>query len=134
MAEEHRMTKTIICRILATLIVLATVASSADAQKPKFDVTGTWAFEVQTDQGAGSPTISFKQDGDKLTGHYAGTFGESDLTGTVSGADISFSFNASVQGISLTSTYKGTVESETAMKGTVTIEQVGGGTFTAKKK
>ena len=102
--------------------------------KPKFDVTWAWAFEVQTDQGAGSPMITFKQDGEKLTGHYVGTFGESDLTGTVTGADISFSFGASVQGISLTSTYKGTVESDTTMKGTVTIEQVGGGTFTAKKK
>ncbi len=52
----------------------------------------------------------------------------------MTGADISFSFSSSVQGFSLTSTYKGTVESDTAMKGTVTIEQVGGGTFTAKKK
>jgi len=128
------MTKTVIHRFLAALIVLVAAASSADAQKPKFDVSGTWAFEVQTDQGAGSPTIAFKQDGEKLTGHYSGTFGESDLTGTVTGADIAFSFNASVQGFSLTSTYKGTVESDTAMKGTVTIEQVGGGTFTAKKK
>lgn len=128
------MTKTVIHRILAVLIVLATAAASVGAQKPKFDVTGTWAFEVQTDQGAGAPTITFKQDGDKLTGHYNGTFGDADLTGTVTGADISFSFSSSVQGFSLTSTYKGTVESDTAMKGTVTIEQVGGGTFTAKKK
>ena len=128
------MTTTIIRRMLAVLIVLATATISADAQKPKFDVSGAWAFEVQTDQGAGSPTITFKQDGEKLTGHYVGTFGESDLTGTVSGADIAFSFGANIQGISLTSTYKGTVESDTTMKGTVTIEQVGGGTFTAKKK
>lgn len=128
------MTKTIIRRTLAVLIALVAAAASADAQKPTFDVTGTWAFEVQTDQGAGSPTITFKQDGEKLTGHYNGTFGDADLTGTVTGVDISFSFSSSVQGFSLTSTYKGTVESETAMKGTVTIDQVGGGTFTAKKK
>ena len=55
------MTKTVIRRILASLIVLVAAAASADAQKPTFDVTGSWAFEVQTDQGAGSPTITFKR-------------------------------------------------------------------------
>src|SRR4030095_3687254 len=45
-------------------------------------VTGEWAFSVQTDQGAGTPTITFKQDGEKLTGKYDGQLGQSDLTGT----------------------------------------------------
>ena len=51
--------------------------------------------------GAGAPTFTFKQDGEKLTGHYAGTFGEADVTGTVKGADITFSFAADAQGTSL---------------------------------
>jgi len=32
------------------------------------NVTGEWAFDVQTDQGGGTPIITFKQDGEKLTG------------------------------------------------------------------
>lgn len=118
----------------AALVLCALVVSVAQAQAPKFDVTGTWAFEVQTDAGGGAPTMTFKQEGEKLTGKYAGTFGEADLTGTVKGADITFSFSGEIQGQVITSTYKGTIESNTSMKGTLDIAGIGGGTFTAKKK
>lgn len=118
--------------VLAAALTLA-LAPLAIAQSGP-NVTGTWAFDVTTDQGTGNPTITFKQDGEKLTGHYAGTFGEADLTGTIKGKDITFSFNAEVQGFALTSTYKGTVETPTTMKGTLEISQVGAGTFTATKK
>jgi hypothetical protein len=117
--------------LLAALSVA--VAPLAIAQNAP-DVTGTWAFDVNTDQGTGNPTITFKQEGEKLTGHYTGTFGEADITGTIKGKDITFSFSADVQGFALTSTYKGTVETPTTMKGTLEISQVGSGTFTATKK
>jgi hypothetical protein len=130
------MTMISVRRGLAVLVLLtaAAVSVAAAQQTAKFDVTGTWVFDVQTDAGGGQPTMTFKQEGEKLTGHYQGTFGDADLTGTVKGADIQFSFSADVQGFSLTSNYKGTIESETSMKGTLAIDQVGNGTFTAKKK
>ena len=59
---------------------------------------------------------------------------EADLTGTVKGNDITFSFTADFQGTPLTSTYKGTIENATSMKGTLEITGVGSGSFTAKKK
>lgn len=120
--------------LFAAIALCALVAGAAQAQAGKFDVTGTWVFEVQTDQGGGEPTMVFKQEGDKLTGKYTGTFGSADLTGTVKGADITFTFSADAQGFTIVSTYKGTIESNTAMKGTLNIEGVGSGTFTAKKK
>jgi hypothetical protein len=116
--------------LAAFSLALAPLATAQDAP----NVTGTWAFDVTTDQGTGNPTITFKQDGEKLTGHYTGTFGEADLTGTIKGKDITFSFSADVQGFALTSTYKGTVDTATTMKGTLEISQVGAGTFTATKK
>jgi hypothetical protein len=119
--------------LLAAVAVLALVTSAVHAQA-KFDVTGTWAFDVQTDQGGGAPTMVFKQEGEKLTGKYTGTFGSADLTGTVKGADITFTFSADAQGMTITSTYKGTIENATSMKGTLNIEGVGSGTFTGKKK
>ncbi len=73
----------------------------AAAAQAKVDVTGKWAFNVETSAGAGAPTFTFKQDGEKLTGHYTGTFGEADLTGTVKGADITFSFTVDAQGTAL---------------------------------
>lgn len=120
--------------LFAAIAMCALVAGIAQAQGSKFDVTGTWAFEVQTDQGGGAPTMVFKQEGEKLTGKYTGTFGEANLTGTVKGADITFTFSAEAQGMAIVSTYKGTIESNTAMKGTLNIEGVGSGTFTGKKK
>ena len=119
--------------LLAAVAVLALVVGVAQAQA-KFDVTGTWAFDVQTDQGGGAPTFVFKQEGEKLSGKYTGTFGSADVTGTVKGADITFSFSADAQGFTVVSTYKGTIENATSMKGTLNIEGVGSGTFTGKKK
>ena len=116
--------------LAALSLTLAPWALAQDAT----NVTGTWAFDVTTDQGTGNPTIVFKQDGEKLTGRYSGTFGEADVTGTLKGKDITFSFSADVQGFALTSTYKGTVDTATTMKGTLEISQVGAGTFTATKK
>jgi hypothetical protein len=121
-------------RQVALFVAICSLAAIAVADQAKANVTGTWAFEVQTDAGGGSPTMTFKQDGEKLTGHYTGTFGEADLTGTMKGNDITFSFTADFQGTSLTSTYKGALDSATSMKGTLEISGIGSGTFTAKKK
>jgi hypothetical protein len=97
------------------------------------NVTGDWTFTVTTDQGSGTPTMTFKQDGEKLTGKYNGQFGSADLTGTVKGNAIEFTFTIDVQGQQAPATYKGTVE-KTTMKGTMDIGGMVTGTFTAAKK
>ena len=97
------------------------------------NVTGDWEFNVTTDQGSGTPTMTFKQDGEKLTGKYIGQFGSADLTGTVKGNAIQFTFTIDVQGQQAPATYKGTVE-KNAMKGTMDIAGMVNGTFTATKK
>jgi hypothetical protein len=111
-------------------------APAAAAQnKAKFDVTGKWTFQVTTSAGAGTPTVTFKQSGETLTGHYSSTnLGEADLTGTVKGQDIAFKFVGTVQGNSLDVTYTGTIESNDAMKGTIDIAGLAQGTFTAKRQ
>ena len=71
---------------MKTLAFLATVfLLTATVSAQKFDLTGEWIFDVQTDGGSGQPTLTFKQDGEKLTGKYKGQLGEADITGTVSG-------------------------------------------------
>ena len=118
---------------LATTLVLPSPAS-AQAEK-KVDVTGKWMFSVTSDAGTGTPTVTFKQQGDSLTGHYSSqAFGEVDFKGTIKDGKIAFSFGASLQGTSLNISYAGTVESADAMKGTVDFGGYGGGTFTAKKQ
>jgi len=105
------------------------------ARGADIDVTGKWTFNVQTDAGGGTPTVTLKQDGEKLTGHYSSqVFGEQDVTGSVKGKDFKFEFNADVQGNALHVTYTGTVENKDSLKGTVDLGGLGQGTFTAKRQ
>jgi hypothetical protein len=122
---------------IACVVALALVALTArgSAQSGKIDVTGKWLFSVQTDAGTGTPTVTLKQDGENLTGHYSSaTLGEADLTGTLKGKDIKFAFKVDAQGTALDITYSGTVEDKDSIKGEVDLGGLGKGTFTAKRQ
>jgi hypothetical protein len=108
----------------------ATAAPTAGGEK--IDVSGAWAMKVQTDAGSGSPTFTLKQDGEKLTGKYNGALGESDLTGTVKGNAVEFSFKVTGQ-FEGTITYSGTTDGKT-MSGKVVLVGIGEGTFTGTRK
>jgi hypothetical protein len=115
------------------LVLALALLVSAQVFAQATNVTGEWAFNVTTDQGGGTPAITFKQDGEKLTGKYAGQLGNADLTGTVKGNAIHFTFTLDVQGQQAPVTYDGTVEKNT-MKGKLDIGGMVTGTFTATKK
>ena len=120
--------------IIRTAVLLSVaLLTSAQLGAQNANVTGAWAFNVTTDQGSGTPTITFKQDGEKLTGKYEGQLGNADLTGTVKGRAITFTFSIDVQGQQAPVPYKGTVEKNT-MKGSMDIGGMVNGTFTATKK
>jgi hypothetical protein len=116
------------------IAIAALAAAIAAAQASKVDLTGKWAFNVQTDVGSGTPTVTFKQDGDKLTGHYVGQLGDVDLTGSVNGSDFTFSFSSDLQGNKMEVTYQGTIETKDSLKGTLSIAGLGNGSFTAKRQ
>jgi hypothetical protein len=119
---------------MKTLTLLASVVLlSVTLTAQKFDLTGEWLFDVQTDGGSGQPTLTFKQDGDKLTGKYKGQLGEADITGTVSGKTVKFSFSGDAQGTAFTVTYDGEIESNSALKGKVDLGGMATGTFTGKR-
>lgn len=121
-----------ILRTNAALIALILLVSAHLAAQAT-NVTGEWAFNVTTDQGGGTPAITFKQDGEKLTGQYQGQLGAAELTGTVKGNAIHFTFTLDVQGQQAPVTYDGTVEKDT-MKGKMDIAGMVTGTFTATRK
>jgi hypothetical protein len=124
-------------RVLTVVVFAIGLLSAArlDARQGSgaTNVTGEWLFDVSTDQGSGTPTITFKQDGEKLTGKYAGQLGNADLTGTLKGNAIKFTFTIDAQGQQAPVTYEGTVEKNT-MKGKLDIAGMATGTFTATKK
>jgi hypothetical protein len=116
---------------LVTLIGASTLAGFAQA---KIDLTGKWTFDVQTEAGGGTPTFTFKQEGEKVTGHMSSqTFGEQEITGTLKGQDLTFSFKSDALGAEAEVVYKGKVESNDAIKGTLEIPGLGSGTFTAAR-
>jgi hypothetical protein len=112
----------------------ASQPSPATAAAGAVNVTGVWAFAVETAAGSGSPTFTFKQDGENLTGTYKGQFGEAPLTGTVKGSDIKFTVKVNAQGQDITINYNGKIESKDGMKGTAAFGELGEGTWTAKRK
>jgi len=132
------MRKTFLCTILvlaATPLLCGDVPLGAAQNKARVDLTGKWVFEVTTSAGSGTPTVTLKQSGETLTGHYSSmNLGEADLNGIVKGQDITFKFVGTVQGMSVNVSYAGTIESNDAMKGTLDIGGLAQGTFTAKRQ
>jgi hypothetical protein len=120
--------------VLAGIAALCGASLVSAGQPTKTDVTGKWLFTVETSAGSGTPTLTLKQDGEKLTGHYSGQLGEADLTGTLKSSDIKITFTADVQGNSINCVYTGTVDGKDAMKGKVELVGLGDGTFTAKRQ
>ena len=116
------------------LLVAGLALSGSVSVWQQYDLTGEWTFTVQTDQGGGSPTMIFKQDGDKLTGKYKGQFGEADISGTVAGATFRFSFSGDAQGTAFTVTYDGQVENADSVKGKVDLAGMATGTFTGTRR
>ena len=109
-------------RTIVLLLLFAALSFAAD-------ISGKWTFNVVLDAGSGSPTFEFKQSGEKLTGTYHGQFGEANLTGSVKGDKVDFTFGGDLG----TVVYSGTVKSPTSIKGTCDYGGQAKGTFTATK-
>jgi hypothetical protein len=115
--------------------LIAAFATSIGHTSGAGDISGTWNFSVDLDNGGhGDPTFVFKQEGEKLTGTYNGPLGEYKVTGTVTGAKAVFGFEFTQDGVTGKATYTGTVESPTKMTGTVEFTGGGRGKWTATKK
>jgi hypothetical protein len=113
--------------------VRARAASDEAGTPAPVDVAGTWALEVTTSAGSGTPTMTFEQQGEKLTGRYSGLLGEAPITGTLKGTAIRFVIDASFDGAAVGIVYSGTVDKD-SMKGTVSFGDLAEGTFTGKRK
>ena len=114
--------------VIATLLAAAS-AFAADTAK----VAGDWTLSVETPNGTRTPTASFKQEGENLTGTYKGALGEAPLKGSIKGNEIKFTVTVNTPNGELALDYSGTVDGD-SMKGTVKFGQAGEGTWTGKKK
>ncbi len=113
---------------LAALFVF--VAGTAFAQ---VDVSGDWDVTIQSAQGANTVRVTFKQDGEKLSGIFKSPMGELPFDGgTVSGNTLKFGFTIPIQGTPLDIVMTGKIEA-----GVITgLAQFGGfgeGEWTGKR-
>ena len=125
-------------RLLGTLLVgmmAFTLANADQASAQTADVAGAWTLTVSTDNAITNPSLTLVQDGENLTGHYSSeALGEADVTGTVNGSTVTVSFSADLQGQSLPVVYRGTVDAEGKMSGSLDIaDGLISGTFTATR-
>lgn len=114
-------------KLLFALIVLLALPLAAA------DLTGHWKVEVDIAGNTGSPTFTFHQEGNQLTGTYSGLLGEAKVTGTVDGNKVRWEFKGNYDGNAMTVVYSGTIESPTTIKGKVDLGGAADGTFTAQK-
>ena len=128
------MTKSLRARITAgALLTLA--ATSAFAATVAHDVTGKWSFRVVTPNGTGTPTVTLKQEGDKVTGTYeSNALGSRTLSGSVKGDSLSFvlSMGGNAEGVMLT--YTAHIVTADSLKGAVDFAGQGGAEFTATRQ
>jgi len=109
-----------------TLALLWVVLVSAEP----VNITGVWQFTVEMEMGTGTPVVTFRQDGEKITGTYEGRYGKSDLEGIVKDKTVEFSVTMVAAGTTVTGYYSGVFEND-RMSGDVEYEGAGTGTWTA---
>ena len=100
----------------------------------KADLTGAWDVQVATDSISASPTISIKQDGEKLTGTYTSAqYGDFPLTGTVKDDKFELNVPMAIEGNTLNVYLGGTIDKDT-IKGNISYGDFASGTFTGTRK
>jgi hypothetical protein len=117
---------TTVTRALAILLLSGPVLGEPAS------VTGKWNATLQLETITGHPVLTFKQDGEKLTGTYEGRYGESALEGAIKEKSIRFTVTFVAEGTRTQGAFVGTVEGDT-MSGSVEFEGAGEGTWSATR-
>jgi hypothetical protein len=115
-------------------LYLGALAPSLCAEPAK--VAGVWKFTVELEVGTGHPTVTLKQDGEKLTGTYDGRYGAAPLEGTIKENKIQFTVSITAEGAAVTGVFSGAVEGDgenQGMRGSVEFDQAGEGSWSAVK-
>ena len=120
--------------VVAGLSGAARTADAAPVTRLVRDLTGTWDFSVVTENGTGTPTVTLKQEGTKLTGTYESSrMGVRAMTGTVTGDSIRLVLAPATEG-GVMLTFLGVVIGDDLLKGDVDFQGMGSATFTGARR
>jgi L-seryl-tRNA(Ser) seleniumtransferase len=112
-------------RAVVLVLMSAALVSAAPA-----NIAGQWQFTVELTVGTGRPLVTFRQDGEKITGTYEGRYGKSNLEGTVKENHVEFTVTLVAEGTTVSGVFSGICEND-RMSGDVEYEGAGDGTWTA---
>src|SRR4029078_10538512 len=102
------------------------------APKDLPSLTGRWEMALNMSMGQSKPTLTLRQDGEKLTGTYAGRYGTFPVEGTIKNCTVEFLLTMDVNGEKVEMVFAGEVASDgQSMKGDADLAQAGDGTWTA---
>lgn len=122
-------------QLFILLSLVASVAGARSALNPATDISGTWVFSVDLEDGGhGDPTFVFKQDKESLTGTYDGPLGQYNVSGTIKDNKAIFGFEFTNDDEKHKVSYTAAVESATKMSGTIEISGGQKGKWTGTKK
>src|SRR5262245_61561141 len=108
-------------RVALLFLICGTLVPTAPAS-----IAGQWQFTVELAVGTGHPVITFKQDGEKITGTYEGRYGKSSLEGTVKENQVEFTVTMVAEGTTVSGMFSGTYEND-RMAGDVDFQGAGEG-------
>jgi hypothetical protein len=125
-------------RTFVLSVIVAASMGAASAQTPSkpapINITGKWTVSLQLEQINATPTVEFKQDGEKLTGTYIGRYGQFPFEGKIKDRALQFVVKMTAEGTDVLMAYSGEVAADSqTMKGTVSLAEVGDGTWSASR-
>ena len=105
--------------MVAVAAVLAFVAVGMAQEKPA-SVAGKWEMSWEGRLGTQTSTLTLEQNGADLKGTMTGRRGDTPVTGTVKGKNVTLVVKRQTQQGEITVEYKGTVDGD-SMKGTLSM-------------
>jgi uncharacterized lipoprotein YmbA len=117
------------------LLALVCAAIPADAA----EIAGTWRLTGRVADVNIDRVCTIRQTESRIQGACKNQSGETVLSGEVNGGNITWKYESKYDGATVVLVFKGTLESDTAIKGTITASDTAGnnsttGTFNAKRE
>ena len=122
---------------MSTLLLVLSLIAPIQAQSkpaPPPTLTGNWTMAIEIQGTTATPSLELVQDGEKITGVYTGRYGKFQLTGTLKGRALQFTFTMNAEGTDVLMTFKGEVAADfQSMKGEADMAGAGEANWSATR-
>lgn len=117
-----------------TQLTWTATRQKAKTEAKAIDIAGKWSMAIEMSTGTGTPTLTLKQEGEKISGTYAGRYGAFPISGTLKGSAIEFAFTMTAEGTDVDMSFEGEVAADgQSIKGGAVLGPLGDASWTAKR-